>query len=93
MFAAGQTVVGPAGDTADGPLSTLHSDARLSSPPDVQISLHHIKDVSIHPLLMLLFLVDLMRNVNHSFSSLMFSICPFTFQSWSDVTDTQLQTF
>lgn len=63
-----------------------------STGPDVKISLHQIKDVCFHPLLMLISLVDL-RNVNHSCSFIMFLFCPFTFQSSSDITDIQLQTF
>lgn len=55
-----QTVVGPAGDATDGPLSTAHTVMLVSSTgPDVKISLHQRKDVSIHPLLMLLSFVDL----------------------------------
>lgn len=55
-------MVGPAGDTTDGPLSTVHTGMLVSSTgPDVKISLYQIKDVSIHPLFMLIFHVDLLK--------------------------------
>lgn len=53
-----QTVVGPAGDTTEGP--TVHRLMLVSSAgPDVQTSLQQIKDVSIQPLFMLVSLVDI----------------------------------